>query len=229
MQDISVLEQQLGHSFKDPNLLKRALRHRSMGSCHNERLEFLGDAVLDAVVAKALYLNHPDAKEGLLSRMRSSLVSGEALSRMASSLGLTAFICVGSGEPTKIRPSIAADALESVVAAIFLDAGYEVVARCIHSWFQDAFATAATDDVHKDAKTVLQEALQAKHFPLPVYTLLTKEGKPHQQRFTFSCHVQGLPLKAQATAASRRKAEQAAAKDFLKAWLAYDEAEDGHD
>jgi len=207
----------IGYRFKDQTLLKRALRHRSAGDPNNERLEFLGDAVLGIVIAEALYQHHPHAREGELSRMRSILVSGVHLTELAKKLELGSYIELGAGELKsggRHRESILADSLEALIGAIYLDSDMATCRRCIFKWYGEKLDELSEMRPAKDAKSYLQEWLQAHKFPLPIYTA-TISGKPHQQTFEVICQVHGLPHQANGVGASRRKAEQLAARHYL--------------
>jgi ribonuclease-3 len=203
-----------GHGFASPELCHAALTHRSAGPDHNERLEFLGDSVLNCAVARLLYDAHPQADEGALSRLRASLVSGESLAQIAADLGVGEYLNLGAGEMKTggfRRASILADALEAMLGAIFLDAGYDAaaaaVARVVAAKLKDLPAAGSL----KDPKTRLQELLQARGLALPVYTLTAVSGDAHAQSFTVSCEVPVLGVGAAAEGGSRRRAEQLAA------------------
>ncbi|HEX3950822.1 MAG TPA: ribonuclease III [Steroidobacteraceae bacterium] len=203
-----------GHVFASPELCHAALTHRSAGPDHNERLEFLGDSVLNCAVARLLYDAHPQADEGALSRLRASLVSGESLAQIAADLGVGEYLHLGAGEMKTggfRRASILADALEAMLGAIFLDAGYDAaaaaVARVVAAKLKDLPAAGSL----KDPKTRLQELLQARGLALPVYTLTAVSGDAHAQSFTVSCEVPVLGVGAAAEGGSRRRAEQLAA------------------
>jgi ribonuclease-3 len=206
----------IGHQFQDERFLQQALTHRSFASEHNERLEFLGDGILNFLVAEALYQRFPQAPEGVLTRMRARLVREETLAELAAELQLGECLKLGSGELKSggfRRASTLADAFEAVVAAIYLDAGMTAaqvfVLRSLSSRFDGLEAVA----VEKDPKTRLQEWCQAKAIPLPCYQLVCQSGEAHALDFEVSCQVKGLPI-TRATAASRRKAEQAAASQL---------------
>ncbi len=207
----------IGHSFSNPALLTVALTHRSHGGQHNERLEFLGDALLNLVIAEALFERFPREPEGALTRMRSSLVKGETLALIAAQLGLGDCLRLGSGELKSggfRRDSILADAVEAIIAAIYLDAGMEACRGRILAWFGERLA-AVTPAQQKDAKTRLQELLQARGEPLPQYDVVQVSGKAHQQIFTVRCSISLWPQPAEATDNSRRAAEQQAASMLL--------------
>jgi ribonuclease-3 len=213
------LAERLGLSLSDPALLDRALTHRSHGSTNNERLEYLGDAVLTFVVAEMLYRTFPDASEGELSRFRASLVSGEALAGIASALGIGDHLRLGEGEMKsggQRRATILADALEAVFGAVFLDQGLGAARRVAERLFQAPIAALPSAADLKDPKTRLQEWLQGRGHALPAYTVLEVSGEPHDQRFLVRCEVPGLSLAAVAEASSRRRAEQEAAQRILE-------------
>lgn len=206
-----------GHSFRDPDLLRRALRHRSAGPVHNERLEFLGDALVNLIVAQALYEHWPRADEGALTRARASLVRESALAEVARRLGLGDLLELGPGELKTgghRRDSILADTLEAVVGAIHLDAGFEACRTVVLPWFLPAIQALPTN-VDKDAKTRLQEWLQARQLPRPEYTLIDTRGQDHARMFRVACETRDPARREEAEAASMRAAEQAAAERVL--------------
>lgn len=210
----------LGHRFSDLSLLEQALTHRSFGSLNNERLEFLGDAVLDMVVSEMLYRQFPTASEGDLSRLRAVLVKGEALAKMARAIELGDQLRLGSGELKSggfRRDSILAGAYEAVIGAVLLDAGFDVCRDCVISWFEPLLSDLCLGDEHKDPKSRLQEYLQGKGESLPVYKLLTVSGEGHAQHFDVQCCLGGDSNDYRGAASSRRKAEQAAATKALSA------------
>lgn len=212
------IEQHLGYRFTDERLLENALRHRSADGSSNERLEFLGDAVLDSVISAALFERRPEDSEGALSRLRSLLVRDRALAGIARELGLGEHLSLGSGERKSggyRRDSILADAVEALVGAIFLDGGYAAVDRVVRRLYSERLAGLPSADELKDPKTRLQEWLQGRGYDLPVYTLLATRGKPHEREFDVSCGIAQLELEATGRGASRRAAEQAAAAALL--------------
>ena len=212
------LEKSLGHVFANKAYLSNALTHRSASSHNNERLEYLGDAILSFVISDCLYLQFEQAAEGQLTRLRASLVKGETLATLAKQLGLSEYIILSPAEYRTggmQRPSILADALEAVIAAIYLDAGFKQCEHLIQQWYQPFFETLSLDKITKDPKTQLQEYLQAKQMPLPMYEVLHIEGKGHEQIFTVQCALEELNQKTKAQGSSRRKAEQAAAEKML--------------
>ena len=213
------LRETLGRECRDAALLDAALTHRSAAGINNERLEFLGDAVLNCVVAMMLYREFGAADEGDLSRFRASLVSGESLARIAAEIGLGEQLRLGSGELKSggfRRKSILADALEALFGALYLDGGFEAAAQAIERLYAGRLDRLPTAAELKDPKTRLQEALQARGYPLPVYTVESVTGEPHDQTFHVSCCVEALDLLEQACGGSRCKAEQAAAAAVLE-------------
>jgi ribonuclease-3 len=216
---LSDLERRIGHRFAKPALLEQALTHRSYGSPHNERLEFLGDGVLGCVVAAELCQRFPDASEGELSRVRASIVREAALVESAREVGLSAFLRLGEGEVANAgaeRASTLADALEAVFGAAFLDGGYEaaraVICKCLAVALEKVDAAAPATD----AKTRLQEYLQGKRRKLPTYRVASTSGAAHKQVFEVECVVDELGLTASGRGRSRRAAEQRAAENILK-------------
>ena len=213
------LEQLLGHSFLDPALLRTALTHRSFSANHNERLEFLGDSILNAAIAHLLYDRFPTLPEGDLSRLRANLVRQDTLHQLAMGIHLGAYLRLGEGELKSggaSRPSILADALEALFGAIWLDAGCDAAHRVIATLYIDFVAAIDPERPQKDAKTRLQEYLQGRRLPLPRYVVLTTAGEAHLQRFTVACEVESLQLRSEAVAGSRRAAEQLAAEHALE-------------
>ncbi|UJB17516.1 MULTISPECIES: ribonuclease III [Lysobacter] len=209
-----------GHGFANPALLQQALTHRSAGAPHNERLEFLGDALVNLFMAEALYQRWPQADEGALTRARAELVRESALAPIARALELGGRLTLGPGEMKSgghRRDSILADALEAVVAAIYLDAGFETCRERVLPWFVQAMdALPPAHKVGKDAKTRLQEWLQGRQKPLPVYALLSESGEDHAKSFRVSCTLSQPPLTSEGEAGSRRAAEQLAAEEALR-------------
>ncbi|MGB5132561.1 MAG: ribonuclease III [Steroidobacteraceae bacterium] len=208
------LQERLGCSFADAGLLDRALTHRSAGPDNNERLEYLGDAVLSFVVAEMLFESHPEASEGELSRYRASLVSGETLGALALELGLGQHLRLGEGELKsggRRRASILADALEALVGAVYLDRGLDAARTLAGRLMRQRLDELPMASELKDAKTRLQEWLQGRGLGLPEYTVMEVSGEPHEQRFRVRCDVNGLAIAAEAEGSSRRRAEQEAA------------------
>jgi ribonuclease III len=209
----------LGHRFGDPDLLQRALTHRSAGARNNERLEFLGDALLNLIVAEALFERLPRADEGMLTRVRAALVRESSLAGIARELGLGDRLQLGPGEMKSgghRRDSILADALEALVAAVYLDAGFEACRGVVLQWFDAALAQAPAMVRDKDAKTQLQEWLQAGRLALPVYELLSTDGEEHCKTFHVRCVLDAPALECMGSGTSRREAEQAAAAVALQ-------------
>ncbi len=209
----------LDYHFKQSDLLEQALTHRSYSrNKNNERLEFLGDSVLNLVISQYIYEREPGADEGDLSRIRSSLVNEEALARVARDIGLGDFIYLGGGELKSggfRRSSILSDTLEAIIGAIYLDSGFDKARDTILFLYRDYLRTLPDTDTLKDAKTQLQEYLQSKQLDLPEYTVIKTTGKSHDQVFTVSCRVTSLQVQSSGTGSSRKKAEQNAAKKML--------------
>ena len=208
----------LGYTFEDESLLTRALTHRSIGARHNERLEFLGDALLGMVVADYLFTTYPDADEGQLTRTRATLVNRESLADVARGLDLGDLIHLGEGELKSggwRRDSILANAVEALLGAIYLDGGMEACRRTVLRLLESRLADIDPDSTSKDAKTALQEFLQSRRRCLPEYKTMDISGPAHQQIFTVSCLVDSLPEPVVANGPTRRKAEQAAARATL--------------
>ena len=208
-----------GHRFADPALLRQAFTHRSAGSPHNERLEFLGDALLNLIVAEQLHARWPRADEGAMTRARAELVRESTLAGIARGLDLGALLTLGPGEMKSgghRRDSILADAVEAVIAAIYLDAGFDTCRERVLGWYEALLdALPPLHQVGKDAKTRLQEWLQGRQYPLPVYTLLSETGEEHDKTFHVACTLSRPPLSAEGAAHSRRAAEQLAAEAVL--------------
>ena len=212
------VERSFGHVFATPALCQTALTHRSAAADHNERLEFLGDSILNCAVARLLYDAHPLADEGDLSRLRASLVSGESLAQIAAELGLGEYLRLGSGELKTggfRRASILADALEAMLGAIFLDSGYEAAAAAVARIMTPKLSELPAAGTLKDPKTRLQELMQARGVALPVYTLTAVGGDPHAQTFTVMCEVPVFGVGAMGEGGSRRRAEQLAAAKVI--------------
>ena len=210
--------QKLGYQFKDESLLAMAITHRSFSANNNERIEFLGDSLLNMIIAEALYKRFPNLREGELSRIRALLVSGKTLAELANEFNLGVFLRLGAGEKNTgghRRNSTLADAVEALIGAIYLESGFDVCRERVLSWFEPRIAVLNPESSHKDAKTRLQEFLQARKLPLPDYQLLDTEGADHQQTFIVSCSVSLLKSTISASGSSRRKAEQAAAEKVL--------------
>lgn len=213
------LMKKLGYEFNDPTILRTAMTHRSKGSDHNERLEFLGDAVVNFIIADALFQAFPEAREGELSRLRASLVNREALAKLAQRFAIGNYLLLGAGEIRsggRNRLSILSCAMEAVIGAIYCDAGFEAVQKIVLVWFEEWMGTLSAVCSSKDPKTQLQEYVQSKRYDLPLYTIVNIEGEAHQQLFTISCEVPALSLKSEGKGTSRRRAEQEAAENLLK-------------
>jgi ribonuclease-3 len=212
------VERTFGHVFTTPGLCITAVTHRSAGADHNERLEFLGDSILNCAVARLLFDAHPLADEGALSRLRASLVSGDTLAQIAGDLGLGEYLRLGQGELKSggfRRASILADALEAILGAIFLDSGFDAAAAAVARIMRPKMSDLPAADALKDPKTRLQEVLQARGLALPTYTLTAVGGDPHAQSFTVTCDVPVFGVAAVGEGASRRRAEQLAAAKVI--------------
>jgi ribonuclease-3 len=213
------LEQALGHRFLDVSLLLTALTHRSHSLPHNERLEFLGDSILNGVVARQLFDRFPELPEGDLSRLRANLVRQDSLHQLALKLSLGNFLRLGEGELKSggnQRPSILADTLEALFGAVWLDAGYDAASAVIVRLYSDMLAAIAPGQPIKDAKTRLQEHLQGRRLALPKYALTATEGEAHAQHFKISCAIDALNIRTEGSGGSRRAAEQMAAERALE-------------
>ena len=216
--DLSALQDRLQHKFADPRLLTRALTHRSFSSDHNERLEFLGDSVLNLAVAALLYGRLSKLPEGDLSRVRANLVKQETLHQVAVGVGLPTVIRLGEGESRSggnKRPSILADALEAVIGAVHLDAGYGAAEALVQRLFVAVEITPQMPAAAKDPKTELQEWLQGRKMKLPIYRVAATLGAAHKQTFDVECEVPELGAVERGIGASRRAGEQAAAAAML--------------
>ena len=223
MSKLARLQRALGHEFSDPQLLTRALTHRSAGSHNNERLEFLGDSILNHTVAEALYHRFPTASEGDMSRMRAALVSGDCLAEVARELNLGDCLVLGQGERKSgghRRGSILADAFEALIGAILLDSGIDECRACVLQLFAQRLEQIKAGAA-KDAKTELQEYLQGRGNPLPVYELLELLGDDHNQQFNVACRLRNPALVVLGSGSSRRRAEQAAARSALERLAAH--------
>ncbi len=206
---------QLGYRFTQPQLLQRALTHRSYSAAHNERLEFLGDSVLNCAIAKYLFENYPDSPEGDLSRLRSNLVNQQTLAVLAQQLNLGENLLLGEGERKTSgfrRPSILADALEAVFGAVVLDKDFSAAEQVILGLYVPFIVNADLQSLGKDAKTLLQEYLQGRKLALPQYNVSEIKGEAHAQTFVVSCEVAQLKLTTRGEGSSRRIAEQIAAE-----------------
>lgn len=212
------LQRQLGYKFTDQSLLTLALSHRSVGATNNERLEFLGDSILNVTIARALFDQFPTAREGQLSRLRSQMVKGDTLAEIAKEFELGPCLQLGEGEMKSgghRRSSILADAVEAIIGAIYVEAGFEVCRECVLRWYQPRLEKLSLSNPAKDAKTRLQEYMQSKKAPLPEYNVLNVNGEAHAQTFTVECQVTLLKKPEVATATSRRAAEKQSAAKVL--------------
>ena len=217
----AALQTRLQHTFADPKLLALALTHRSFGTGHNERLEFLGDSVLNLAVSKMIYTALHDLPEGDLSRVRANLVKQDTLHRLAVDLGLAGMVRLGEGEMRsggQQRPSILADALEAIIGAVFLDAGFDAAQALVFRLFDNVDMSPTMIAAAKDPKTELQEWLQARRWQLPMYRVVGTTGAAHQQTFDVECEVPELKQSQRGIGSSRRSGEQAAALAMLQ-WL----------
>ena len=216
--DLDALQARLQHSFSDPRLLQRALTHRSFSADHNERLEFLGDSVLNLAVAHLLYEQLSQLPEGDLSRVRANLVKQDTLHQLALKLELSPLLRLGEGEARSggpNRPSILADALEALIGAVYLDAGYGPAQALVRRLYESVAITPRMDAAAKDPKTELQEWLQGHKMKLPVYRVVGTLGAAHKQTFDVECEVSELGLHERGIGGSRRAGEQAAAAAML--------------
>lgn len=217
--DLVRLQQRLAYTFNSPRLLQQALTHRSASTINNERLEFLGDAILNCTIAQALYERFPKATEGDLSRYRAAMVRGDTLADVAREFDLGDFLVLGAGELKSgghQRSSILADAVEALIGAISLDADMATAQARVLAWWQARLDAMDPELVLKDPKTRLQEYLQSQSHPLPEYEVTEVKGKAHNQVFTVACRVAGVVGAVEASDSSRRGAEQAAARSALK-------------
>lgn len=212
------LLERINYKFKQPKFLKMALTHRSRGGEHNERLEFLGDAVVNFVIADILYRQFPEATEGELSRFRATLVNRDTLANLAREFTLGQYLFLGPGEQRSggyERHSILSCAMEALIGAVYLDGGYESVYEKINEWYEPWLQSLSSAESHKDPKTLLQEYLQSRRMALPLYKVETISGEAHKQIFTVSCQVEGVLEITFGKGTSRRRAEQDAASLML--------------
>jgi len=210
---------QLGYEFSQPELLQRALTHRSFSPENNERLEFLGDSILGSVISRHLYITYPDLSEGELSRLRSNLVKEEALASFATSLELGKCLSLGEGERKSggsRRSSMLADAMEAIFGAVLLDGGYTEAEKVILKLFVPYLEKVDLKTLGKDPKTLLQEHLQGKHIPLPIYQVIATQGVAHAQSFAVECSIPSLQIATRGEGTSRRNAEQQAAQEACR-------------
>jgi ribonuclease-3 len=212
------LSNKLNYQFKDTTWLNLALTHRSYNELNNERLEFLGDSIVNFIIAEALFNKFPTSQEGELSRWRATLINRETLADMARGFDIGNHLFLGPGELKSggnQRESILSCAMEAIIGAIYLDRGFEMVRDCILGWYKPLIQSLTSAASHKDPKTILQEYLQSLRKPLPVYLVDSVEGEAHQQIFVVSCQVTGVKDKALGKGTSRRRAEQDAAEQML--------------
>lgn len=213
-----LLTKKLDYTFTDPGLLQSALTHRSAGARNNERLEFLGDSVLNFVVASEIYRLKPAYREGKLTRLRATLVCGDMLAEIARELELGDALKLGSGELKSggfKRASILADAVEAILGAIYIDGGFEAAERTILRLYADRFENLPSSEPLKDSKSSLQEFLQGRGLGLPEYELLDTQGEAHDRTFIVGCQIESLEIKVESKGTSRRRAEQSAAAEIL--------------
>lgn len=218
-QDLSELMHKIDYQFKGIILLRMALSHRSCGKVNNERLEFLGDSLVNFVIAHELFKRFPSAQEGQLSRLRAYLVRGETLAEIAKEFDLSRYIKLGAGEFKSggaYRVSILSDAVEAIIGAIFLDSDLETCYAKVTNWYQERLSELSLEELYKDPKSLLQELVQSKQLPLPEYDLVKITGKEHKQKFIVECKIVLLDKPIQGEGTSRRKAEQAAARAALE-------------
>ena len=212
MSSRAALEKRIGHRFSNPRLLEQALTHRSHGVDDNERLEFLGDGVLGCAIADELFARFPQLTEGQLTRLRASLVREEALAEAAARIGLGEHLRLGKVD---LQPSLLADAVEAIVGAVFLDAGYDAARKSVVTVLGPQIDALDPARSAKDAKTELQERLQARRLQLPEYRVVSVQGEAHKQSFEVECRVAALDLSATGSGTSRQRAEQQAAQRLL--------------
>ncbi len=215
MLPLEALEERIGYRFQDKKLIKRAVTHRSFGAENNERLEFLGDSVLNCVIGQALFLRDAHFNEGSLSRVRANLVCQDGLAEIAKRLQLSDFMRLGEGEMKTggaKRPSILSDALEAIFGAIMCEAGFDAAREVILRLYEPILSKLTPERMGKDAKTLLQEFLQAHRLSLPVYQVVEVTGAAHDQTFRINCSIQKLNISVEGVGKSRRTAEQVAAK-----------------
>lgn len=211
----STITSRIGYQFSNTGLLQQALTHRSHGASHNERLEFLGDSILNCVIAAELFNLFPQLAEGDLSRLRASLVNQQSLHEIALQIELGTQLLLGEGELKSggvHRPSILADALEALIGAVFLDGGFDAARVTVLHLFERPLKSSDPLTLGKDAKTQLQEFLQARRIPLPQYSVVTTAGEAHEQTFSVECVIPELKIRTQGEGQSRRSAEQMAAR-----------------
>ena len=221
-QEMTRLSKKLGYTFQEPLLLLQALTHRSAKGDHNERLEFLGDSILGFVIAECLYDQFPKENEGDLTRMRSSLVKGVTLAEIARGFNLGEYLILGPGELKSgghRRDSILEDAIEAIIGAVYIDSGMTTCKALILAWFESRLSAIKPGQEQKDPKTRLQEYLQGRKIPLPLYEVIHTSGQSHNQEFTVRCTTPEIAMEVVTKGTSRRKAEQAAAEKVLEVIL----------
>jgi len=209
------INRSLGYQFSDERLLESALTHRSAATHHNERLEFLGDAILSFIITKALFIHYPQAREGKLTRLRASLVRRETLAQLAREINLGRFLYLGAGELKsggRGRDSILADAFEALIGAVYLDSDIEICSNLVLKLFESRLSEIASETSEKDPKTRLQEFLQARHMELPRYTVTQVQGAAHAHNFTVECRLPDYEETTLGVGSNRRAAEQDAAR-----------------
>lgn len=217
--DLEQLQRRIGYQFRQPDHLLLALTHRSFGNQNNERLEFLGDSIVNMVIAEHLYHHFEKAREGQLSRLRARMVKGVTLAEIGREFDLGRYLRLGSGELKSggyRRESILADAVESIIGAIYLDSDFETCRQQVLRWFEERLKNLNLQDTQKDPKTRLQEYLQSRQYPLPRYDVISVDGEAHAQTFHVSCVLPSLDRKTSGVGSSRRIAEQQAARSALK-------------
>ena len=216
---LSRLEQKLGYPFQNKDLLVRAITHRSAGSRHNERLDFLGDSILSLVIAEVLYHRFPNVSEGDMSRMRATLVREKTLAELAREFALGDYLILGPGELKSggyRRESILADTVEALIGAIYLDSDLDGIRTLMLNWYNERLDSIRPGVEQKDPKTRLQEFLQGRRRPLPTYAVTDVKGEAHNQQFTVECAIDDIEAAFVGVGSSRRKAEQAAAERALE-------------
>lgn len=217
--DLERLQRRIGYEFNDQELLLLALTHRSHGNQNNERLEFLGDSLVNMMIAEYLYHHFERSREGQLSRLRARMVKGVTLAEIGREFELGQYLRLGSGELKSggfRRESILADAVESIIGAIYLDSNFDTCRQRVLAWFEHRLKKLDIQDTQKDPKTRLQEYLQSRQFPLPLYDVISVDGEAHSQTFHVSCALPSLDRKTTGAGNSRRLAEQQAATEALK-------------
>lgn len=218
-QDIKYLEQSINYYFSNKKLLTKAITHRSYSDNNNERLEFLGDALLSIIIAEKLFFSFPELTEGDLTRSRASLVKGDTLYKLSQDFKINNYILLGDGELKSgglQRKSIMADCIEAVIAAIYLDSDFDNCKKIVLNWYEKYFEDDSVIEFKKDPKSILQEWLQARQYDLPDYNLVSESGKAHDKTFIVGCSIEKFNIITEAKAKSRRKAEQLAASKAMQ-------------